>query len=70
MHHAYLAIREFTFAEISYFAALFRIFAIMKGFETLIIDMYAQAYHLHSSRGSVTENVSAWREEWLTQHTK
>ncbi len=31
---------------------------------TLVIGMYAQAYHLRSSKGSVTENVRAWREHW------
>ncbi len=31
---------------------------------TLVLGRYAQAYHLGSSRRSVTEAVSAWREYW------
>ncbi|MDH3209538.1 MAG: uracil-DNA glycosylase family protein [Burkholderiaceae bacterium] len=31
---------------------------------TLVIGQYAQAYHLKSASGSVTEVVQAWREHW------
>ena len=31
---------------------------------TLVLGRYAQAYHLGSSRRSVTEAVAAWREYW------
>ncbi len=31
---------------------------------TLVLGRYAQVYHLGSSRRSVTEAVSAWREYW------
>ena len=31
---------------------------------TLVIGMYAHAYHLNPSKGQVTENVRAWRNYW------
>jgi uracil-DNA glycosylase len=31
---------------------------------TLVIGVYAQAYHLRDAGGSVSEAVSSWREHW------
>ena len=31
---------------------------------TLVIGMYAQAYHLDGAGASLTETVAAWRESW------